>query len=259
MPTALIVEDEPAANTLLSMLVRLRGYRPVSAFTGSEALAQVRQSRPDVVFLDLMLPDTNGYEVCTRLKADRQTNPIPIVMVTARLAEENRLQGFRVGADEYLPKPYTPDQIFRALDDAAACTRDLRQRDGAGVIRLDARDVIARARELSRLRSLLLARTPLDEAAVSGIVAALEGLWEEADARGREDPVATASYELLPDRVVLTIRDGAGWSEGGHPPPAEGIGAAVLAGPFDEVRPADSGREVVLTRRFPATGPAPNP
>ena len=69
MPTALIVEDEPEANKLLSMLVQLRGYRTDSAFTGGEALEKVDREPPDIVFLDLMLPDINGYEVCQALKA----------------------------------------------------------------------------------------------------------------------------------------------------------------------------------------------
>src|SRR6516225_731065 len=83
MPTALIVEDEPEANRLLSMLVQLRGYRTESAFTGGEALSKVDQRPPDIVFLDLMLPDINGYEVCTCLKTQRATSLIPVVMVTA--------------------------------------------------------------------------------------------------------------------------------------------------------------------------------
>src|SRR5205807_2528884 len=114
MPTALIVEDEPEANKLLSMLVRLRGYRTESAFTGGEALEKVDQARPDIVLLDLMLPDINGYEVCRALKARRQTHPIPVVMVTARVAAENRVESYRVGANDFVPKPYTPDQIFTA-------------------------------------------------------------------------------------------------------------------------------------------------
>ena len=90
MPTALIVEDEPEANQLLSMLVQLRGYRTESAFTGGEALEKVEHGPPDIVFLDLMLPDINGYEVCRRLKTRKATSLIPVVMVTARVAAENR-------------------------------------------------------------------------------------------------------------------------------------------------------------------------
>ncbi|HEY2158416.1 MAG TPA: response regulator [Isosphaeraceae bacterium] len=95
MPTALIVEDEPAANQLLSMLVQLRGYATDSAFSGGEAIEKADGGHPDLVFLDLMLPDINGYEVCEAIKGRRSTTDIPVVMVTARVAGENRIQGFR--------------------------------------------------------------------------------------------------------------------------------------------------------------------
>ncbi len=115
MPTALIVEDEPDANRLLAMIVQLKGFTTRSAFTGSEALALVDEDPPDVVFLDLMLPDTNGFEVCRTIKSRPETSKVPVVMVTARLAEENRAKSLQVGADEFIPKPYTPNQIFEAL------------------------------------------------------------------------------------------------------------------------------------------------
>jgi CheY-like chemotaxis protein len=119
MPTALIVEDEPEANRLLSMLVQLRGYRTQSVFSGSEALAAVEAGESfDVVFLDLMLPDTNGFEVCRLIKSRPETCAVPVVMVTARLAEENRAKSAQVGADGFIPKPYTPNQIFEALASA---------------------------------------------------------------------------------------------------------------------------------------------
>lgn len=121
MPNALIVEDEPEANRLLAMLVQLRGYTTRSAFSGSEALAAVEEGSPfDVVFLDLMLPDTNGFEVCRQIKARPESSSIPVVMVTARLVEENRARSEQVGADGFIPKPYTPNQIFDALASADA-------------------------------------------------------------------------------------------------------------------------------------------
>ena len=85
MPTALIVEDEPAANDLLSALVQLRGYRTDSAFTGTEALEKIGRRTPDVVFLDLMLPDIHGLEVCQSLKADESSRKATVVVVTARI------------------------------------------------------------------------------------------------------------------------------------------------------------------------------
>lgn len=131
MPTALIVEDEPDANKLLSLLVQLRGYRTESAFTGGEAMEKVGQARPDIIFLDLMLPDANGYDICKALKSHRQTNPIPVVVVTARVAAESRAQSYRVGATEHVPKPYTPDQIFAAMASADSWRHALDQNGSA--------------------------------------------------------------------------------------------------------------------------------
>src|SRR3954447_12760305 len=137
MPTALIVEDEPDANHLLSMLVQLRGYLTESAYTGGEALEKVRKRPPDLVFLDLMLPDINGYEVCKSLKSRRATSLIPVIMVTARVAAENRTESYGIGADDYVPKPYTPDQIFEAMTNASSWRGQVDGRTVEGVIPID--------------------------------------------------------------------------------------------------------------------------
>src|SRR6516162_8544279 len=106
MPTALIVEDEPQANKLLAMLLELRGYETQSAFQGAEALEKSRSHVPDVVFLDLMLPDMDGYDVCRSIKASGSSALVPVVIVTARITAENRIASFGAGADDYIPKPY---------------------------------------------------------------------------------------------------------------------------------------------------------
>ena len=123
MPTALIVEDEPEANRLLARIVQLRGYRTRSAFNGVEAITAIEDEAFDVVFLDLMLPDANGYEICRRIKDHPDTRSTPVVIVTARLADENRAQSAQVGADGFIPKPYTPGQIFAALASADAARK----------------------------------------------------------------------------------------------------------------------------------------
>ena len=120
MPTALIVEDEPEANRLLARIVQLRGYRTRSAFNGVEAITAIRDEAFDVIFLDLMLPDANGYDICRQIKDHPETHATPVVIVTARLADENRAQSVQVGADGFIPKPYTPGQIFDALASADA-------------------------------------------------------------------------------------------------------------------------------------------
>ena len=120
MPTALIVDDEVRANELLARIVKLKGFATRSEFTGGSALQAVESQPFDVVFLDLMLPDIDGFEVCRRIKARSGTEDTPVVMVSAALADENRVKGIEAGADGYVPKPYTPTQIFEALESVDA-------------------------------------------------------------------------------------------------------------------------------------------
>lgn len=263
MPTALIIDDEPEANKLLSMLVQLRGYRTRSAFTGEEGLVLARDDRPDVVFLDLMLPDRTGFDVCRKLRSDRSTSLVPVVVVTARLADRNRTESYQAGASDFVPKPYTPDQIFRALHDADAWRRELEAHGGAGELVCNCRDALAAERQLGALHGLLGARTPLNEKIQAGIVAAIRELCRSACAWGVHrgiERVATVAYRLYDDRLCLTVGDESAWFEGGHPPLEEGIRRWVLRRDlFDEIKPAPSGRELTLTRHFrtPSNGNVP--
>jgi DNA-binding response OmpR family regulator len=253
MPKALIVEDEPEANELLAMLVQLRGYQTDSAFTGGEALTKVERGKPDIVFLDLMLPDINGFDVCRTLKSCRDTSAIPVVMVTARLAAENRLQGFRVGATDYVPKPYTPDQIFGAMAQADAWSKKLAGGEMEGTIPLDARDDVAHLCEISRLRSLLLEHTSLSEDTARSLDQVLVDIALRAVDWGRRSGhalVASLYYWWDRERVVFTLRDESGWFAVDSPRKPEGLGALIGRGWFDEVAFNDSAGQVVMTRRF---------
>src|SRR5262245_34007871 len=181
MPTALIVEDEPEANKLLAMLLQLRGYRTESAYRGAEALDKIREHTPDVVFLDLMLPDMDGYQVCRSLKTPGGVIAVPVVIVTARLTAENRIESFAAGAHDYVPKPYTPAQIFEALEQSAAWKDLVDAPRLEGEVPLDARDDGETLRQLAHLRRLLLARCALESGDIDRICAAIWSLWSSID------------------------------------------------------------------------------
>ena len=252
MPKALIVEDEPEANELLAMLVQLQGYETEAAFTGGEALVKAECGQPDLVFLDLMLPDLNGYDVCRALRASRRTNPIPIVMVTARHADDNRLQGFRVGAIDYIPKPYTPDQIFGAMAGASAWSHSLDQANDEGSIDLTTRDDLASIRDMHHLVSLLLKRTDLPEPAARSIGEALVELALRAadwGAKMGKATVANLRYRIEPGRVVLTLRDLSGWFVEHSPRDPDRLGGIIARAGFDEVAFPPAPDQVVLSRR----------
>ena len=102
----LVIEDE--ANILLSLrfVLEQAGYEVRAVTTGSEGLDELRQQRPDLLILDLMLPDFSGYEVCQQVRADAQLADLPILMLTARAQQAERHKGLEVGATEYVTKPF---------------------------------------------------------------------------------------------------------------------------------------------------------
>jgi CheY-like chemotaxis protein len=248
MPTALIVEDEPEANRLLAMLLQLRGYRTVSAYRGAEALEMIGAHAPDVVFLDLMLPDMDGYEVCRSLKTPEGVATVPVVIVTARLAAENRIESFAAGADDYVPKPYTPDQIFEALEQSGAWKDLLDAPQLEGEVRLDARDDGEALRRLAHLRRLLLARCAMGSDGIDRISLAIKALWSSVDAwsrQRRQERVATLAYSLTPEALTLTVRDEDRWLSAVPSASAD----AFASGQFDEVIRDEAGGSLTLIKR----------
>ena len=120
MGTALIVEDHPDQAQMVAGLLRFRNFDPIVAGTGEAGLKLARERTPDVVILDLMLPDISGFDVCRQLRSDRATMLTPIVMLTALGDATNRVQGFRVGANAYVTKPYGMQELIEAINAARA-------------------------------------------------------------------------------------------------------------------------------------------
>ncbi len=113
-PLVLVVEDDVAMNELQQELLSLNGFQTLGAYTGVEALALCEESSADAVLLDIMLPEMDGFETCTRLR--RQKNgSLPIVMVSALAGEESRKQGFASGANAYFSKPFDPEEVMHTL------------------------------------------------------------------------------------------------------------------------------------------------
>lgn len=105
-PLLLVVDDDPINVELLCDLLETLDYRAVGALGGEAALAAVREHRPDLVLLDVMMPGMNGYEVCRRLKADPASSGIPVVFVTALSDTEDKVKGIEAGGDDFLTKPF---------------------------------------------------------------------------------------------------------------------------------------------------------
>ena len=106
-PTVLLVEDEPAQREVLSYNLDAEGFRVTAADNGEDALILVEEEAPDVIILDWMMPKLSGIEVCRRLKMRPETRSIPIIMLSARAEEVDRIRGLETGADDYVIKPYS--------------------------------------------------------------------------------------------------------------------------------------------------------
>jgi two-component system alkaline phosphatase synthesis response regulator PhoP len=111
----LVVEDEPDVAELLRYNLQKEGWDVLAVANGTDALRRARESRPDVVLLDIMVPQLNGWEVCRRLKQEPETRAIPVIMVTGRVEEGDKVLGFELGADDYVTKPFSPRELIARI------------------------------------------------------------------------------------------------------------------------------------------------
>ncbi|GAA0568430.1 phosphate regulon transcriptional regulator PhoB [Rhizomicrobium electricum] len=114
-PSVLVAEDENALVTLLRYNLEREGYRVLVAMDGEEALLVAAEEQPDLVLLDWMLPQLSGIEVCRRLRSRQETRNVPIIMLTARGEESDRIRGLDTGADDYLTKPFSMMELLARL------------------------------------------------------------------------------------------------------------------------------------------------
>jgi len=111
MAKILVVDDEPDALELVSFNLKAAGYDVVTADDGTDALKKARQHGPDLILLDVMLPEVDGLEVCKLLRRDPATATVPVIMLTAKAGEIDRVLGLELGADDYVTKPFSPREL----------------------------------------------------------------------------------------------------------------------------------------------------
>jgi DNA-binding response OmpR family regulator len=112
MPRVLVVEDDADIAALIAHYLEKAGYSVETISEGGRALAHARESQPDLVVLDLMLPGMSGLEICKALRGDNKTAALPIIMLTARGEESERILGLDTGADDYVVKPFSPNELM---------------------------------------------------------------------------------------------------------------------------------------------------
>lgn len=146
--TVLVIEDEADLREVLAYNLKREGYRVVTSGSGTDGLRRVRDVRPSMVLLDLMLPDLDGVEICKAIRSDPDARRTAIIMVTARGGESDVVLGLGVGADDYVTKPFSPKELIARMkavlrrrsaraEEEEDATRILERRDDHGVVWID--------------------------------------------------------------------------------------------------------------------------
>jgi DNA-binding response OmpR family regulator len=112
MDEILIVDDDRDVAQTIGLTLKRRDFRVQLAYSGMEALRMLQRFRPDLIILDVSMPGIDGLEVCRRLRKNEETITLPIIFLTARGLDEDRIEGFRAGADDYLAKPFNPEELI---------------------------------------------------------------------------------------------------------------------------------------------------
>jgi DNA-binding response OmpR family regulator len=269
----LIVDDERDTNDILASLVQARGFEPIQLFSGESVHDAVLEHKPDLILLDLMLPDVDGFAICERLKRNRETNLIPVILVTALNDAHHRLSGVRVGANGYLTKPFTPDQLFAAIDIALAWRNEHFDHGTHGEINFDIRSEPTYLQQTNDLLADLYAHTPLTERQVKDlkqVVNEMGGNAIEWGHRKNADLVLRITYRIDSEKVTLVIKDqGPGFNPTQIPHAASdedpighldvrnelgiregGFGIMLARGLVDDFKYNEKGNEVTLIKRF---------
>jgi phosphate regulon transcriptional regulator PhoB len=217
----LVVEDEQDVAELLRYNLTKEGYDVTSAPNGADAVKIARDLLPDVILLDIMVPQLNGWEVCRRLKNDPETRAIPIIMVTGRVEEGDKVLGFELGADDYVTKPFSPRELVARIRAVVrrgkAATTDRKTRLRVGDLEIDRErfevKMHGRSVELTRKEFELLATLVATPGRVFGREELLDLVW------GREGFVEPRTVDVhlarlrakftaarLPAPAVETVR-----------------------------------------------------
>jgi two-component system response regulator MprA len=202
----LVVEDDPQVRAMLTRALRYEGFEVAAACDGAEAMASLRASRPDLLLLDLLLPDADGVDLCGRLRAEG--DPLPILMLTARDTVSDRVAGFEAGADDYLVKPFSTAELIARV---RALLRRARDRPPPSARRVGDLELDASTHEVRRGgRQVRLTRREFDLLALfldhPGTVLARERLLTEA--WGFHSPVETNAIDVYVGYLRRKLEEG---------------------------------------------------
>jgi len=114
--TIMVVDDNPDIVTIVKTILEGKGHTVVSAYSGAELFSRLEEQKPDLIILDIMMPQMDGLEVLTQLKGGANTSSIPVILLTAKVQYEDVLGGYKLGADYYITKPFTSTQLVNGIN-----------------------------------------------------------------------------------------------------------------------------------------------
>jgi CheY-like chemotaxis protein/anti-sigma regulatory factor (Ser/Thr protein kinase) len=270
---ALVVEDEPDTGELLAEILRRRGFDATLLQEGKPVVPWTHEHQPNLVLLDLMLPDVDGYRICEELKLDRETNLIPVVMVTARDHHQDLVHGLKVGANYYLTKPFTGAQLDEAINHALDWRHELERTGTSGEIRFQLQSDTSYLEELNHLLASLFLFSGLTPTQIRHLTMAVRELGTNAIEWGHQkqvERIVTVTYRIDPEKVTISIRDtGPGFDPSNLPHAARpddpashmmvretlglregGFGILMSRGLVDDLQYNETGNEVRLVKYF---------
>ena len=273
MPKALVVEDEHDLGELLTQYLTRRGFDTTLVTEGTAAIRIARELQPDLILLDIQLPDIDGFTVCETLKLERETNLIPIVMQTIMHLPEHQVRGWQVGANRYITKPYTLDQLNDAITEAIAWREEMQRKGAEGEIHFQFQSDVKYLEELNQLVSLLLLQTPFTPQQIQQLTTALREIATNAiewGHRNQIDRVVTMTYRIDREKLTIIVRDsGPGFNPDQLPHAATpddptkhlmvrealgiregGFGSMIARGLVDELSYNEKGNEARLVKYF---------
>jgi DNA-binding response OmpR family regulator len=276
MRTALIVEDDPDQAEFAARLLRTHRFKPVTANDGESGLGLARRIGPELILLDVMLPDVDGFEVCKRLRGEERTRAIPIVMVTALDGDTYRRRGFRVGANAYVAKPYGAKELLDAVTAVQDWKSRLKKGPIRGEIQIELNSETALLQDVNEFLTSLYRETPLVTEQILQLRQAVLEMGQNAIEWGnqhRPEQLVRITYRVCDDRVEIVVRDQGRGFDLDHLPHAAspddpllhmevreklglregGFGLMICRGMLDELLHNERGNEVTLIKRFPAS------
>ena len=278
MDKALVIEDELELGLMLAEHLRHWRFEPTVLREGGAVVDWVRQHQPRVILLDLLLPDVDGYTICETLKLDRETNLIPVIMVTAMSGQQDKVRGLQVGANYYLTKPFTAEQLLATIEKAFAWQEEVQKRGTKGEIRFQLISDTHYLDELNQLLASLFLFSGLSQQQVKQLTTAVRELGTNAIEWGHKkqvDRIVTVDYQIDREKITLDIRDtGPGFDPNNLPHAAQpddpvghlmvretlgiregGFGILISRGLVDELTYNRTGNEVRLVKYFPPKEP----